>query len=429
MSSKGYELLKPMILKRISCLLLCLCLCFCWTGSCFGLEPKEVLVVANKDMEGSVELASYYMDKRGIPKSHLLSLSLTIDETMARNEYDEVLAKGVLKTLATLKRKHNRRIDAIVLMYGVPLKVAPSLPGFDALDRIRKHRENQNAIVENGENPDSNASAKKKDLGQKIRELLNTNQRAAVDSELALVKVEKYDLDGWIKNPFYVGFQEQELAISKNQVLLVCRLDGPDVKTVYRVIDDSLWAEENGLDGRAYFDARWPEPAETAGLGGYAIYDYALHRAAENAKQRLEVVFDETDGLFPEKACPDAAVYCGWYSLGKYIDSFTWKKGAVGYHIASAECSTLRKKDSSVWCLKMLQKGIAATIGPVHEPYVQGFPIPHVFFTQLLEGYMSLGESYLVSLPYLSWQMVLVGDPLYQPFKPVELEVENSLVP
>jgi hypothetical protein len=56
----------------------------------------------------------------------------------------------------------------------------------------------------------------------------------------------------------------------------------------------------------------------------------------------------------------------------------------------------------------------------VHEPYVQGFPVPHVFFSFLIDGYMSLGESYLVSLPYLSWQMVLVGDPLYQPFRPME---------
>lgn len=388
-----------------------------------------MLVVANKDMTGSVDIARYYMKKRGIPESHLLTLSLTQDETMSREEYEDVLAAGVLKTLATLKRKHTQRIDAIVLMYGVPLKVAPTLPGFEALDRIRKHREKQNAIIESDKNSDPKVIEKKKDLGQKIRELLNTNQRAAVDSELSLVKVEKYDLDGWVRNPFYIGFQGQEATISKNQVLLVCRLDGPDVETVYRVIDDSLWAEENGLGGRAYFDARWPEPAETEGLGGYGIYDYSLHRAAANAKQQMAVTLDESAGLFPENACPGAAVYCGWYSLGKYIDSFEWQKGAVGYHIASSECSTLRKKDSSIWCLKMLEKGIAATIGPVHEPYVQGFPVPHVFFKQLLEGYMSLGESYLVSLPYLSWQMVLVGDPLYQPFKPVEAKASKGLSP
>jgi hypothetical protein len=68
----------------------------------------------------------------------------------------------------------------------------------------------------------------------------------------------------------------------------------------------------------------------------------------------------------------------------------------------------------------MLKHGAAATIGPVYEPYVQAFPLPELFFAALTEGYMNLGESYLVSLPYISWQMVLVGDPLYRPFLPLQ---------
>jgi uncharacterized protein (TIGR03790 family) len=68
----------------------------------------------------------------------------------------------------------------------------------------------------------------------------------------------------------------------------------------------------------------------------------------------------------------------------------------------------------------MLEEGVAATIGPVYEPYVQAFPLPDLFFSKLTEGYLTLGEVYLISLPFLSWQMVLVGDPLYLPFKPAE---------
>ena len=49
---------------------------------------------------------------------------------------------------------------------------------------------------------------------------------------------------------------------------------------------------------------------------------------------------------------------------------------------------------------------------------MQGNPI--FFSSHLTEGYLTLAESYLISLPYLSWQMVLIGDPLYLPFKPVE---------
>ncbi len=64
----------------------------------------------------------------------------------------------------------------------------------------------------------------------------------------------------------------------------------------------------------------------------------------------------------------------------KYVDAFKWQPGAVGYHIASSECSTLKAAGSQVWCKMMLEKGVAATLGPVGEPYLQAFPPPEVFF-------------------------------------------------
>ena len=120
--------------------------------------------------------------------------------------------------------------------------------------------------------------------------------------------------------------------------------------------------------------------------------------------------------LFQPGDCPDAALYCGWYSLGKYVDAFTWRKGAVAYHIASSECATLKQKGSQVWCKRMLEEGAAAVIGPVDEPYVQAFPVPEVFFGLLVEGSLTLAECYAAGTPWLSWRMVLIGDPLYRPF-------------
>ncbi len=131
----------------------------------------------------------------------------------------------------------------------------------------------------------------------------------------------------------------------------------------------------------------------------------------------MEVVLDNRDELFPEKSCPDAALYCGWYSLGKYIDAFTWQKGAIGFHVASSEASTLRKTNSQVWCKRMLENGVAATIGPVKEPYLQSFPLPDQFFPLLMTGKHPLIEVYYRTTPYLSWRQVLIGDPLYTPFK------------
>jgi uncharacterized protein (TIGR03790 family) len=88
----------------------------------------------------------------------------------------------------------------------------------------------------------------------------------------------------------------------------------------------------------------------------------------------------------------------------------------VGYHIASSECGTLKSKTFKGWCLGMLRDGAAAVIGPTDEPYVQAFPIPAMFFSLLVEGQYTLAECYALSVPFRSWRMVLVGDPLYRPF-------------
>lgn len=364
----------------------------------FSLEPEEILVVANRKMEGSIDLAHYYMERRLIPKSHFLPLSLTTEETMSREEYDDTLKINVFDTIKKLQPKN--RIAAIVLIYGVPLKVMPPVPDSGELETVRQLGRN---------------NALKDGQAHKSDRLNKTNMRAAVDSELALVLAGDYDLDGWIQNPYFLGFQLEDIPLNKDQVLLVSRLDGPDPATVYRIINDSLETEKIGLQGKAYFDARWPME-EKNDPSGYKRYDQSIHRAAAIVGKRMRVVVDEQEELFPEKSCPETALYCGWYSLAKYVDSFSWQKGSIGYHIASAECSTLRGHNRPIWCLKMLEKGVAATIGPVHEPYVQGFPLPELFFGHLVEGCMSLGEAYLISLPFLSWQTILIGDPLYRPF-------------
>jgi uncharacterized protein (TIGR03790 family) len=65
----------------------------------------------------------------------------------------------------------------------------------------------------------------------------------------------------------------------------------------------------------------------------------------------------------------------------------------------------------------MLEEGVSATVGPTSEPYVQAFPLPEIFFGLLVDGQLNLVECYMAATPYLSWQMVLIGDPLYKPFK------------
>ena len=383
----------------------------------WALEPDEILVVVNKRMAKSIDIAKYYMEKRLIPSSHLLQLSLSLKETISRQEYDERLKEKILEKLN--ESSFEPRISALVLIYGMPLKVEPSELSWDEKDELRQFRKKQNVLSKLPKLKGEKIEILLKVLTDKISVLTRIKERASVDSELALLEAEPYTLSGWVKNPYFLGFQSSSNVIPKDKVLLVSRLDGPDASTVYRIIDDTLSAEKNGLKGKAYIDARWPLPDGETG-SGYQFYDASLHKAAQHIEKRMEVVIDNKQALFKENCCGQAALYCGWYSLSRYIDSFEWQPGSIGYHMASNECSTLKNTESSVWCLKMLQHGIAAVIGPVYEPYIQGFPVPELFFSHLVEGYMSLGEAYLVSIPYLSWQMILVGDPLYQPFSPVK---------
>ena len=379
----------------------------------FCFVADEVLVVVNTNVPEGFGIVEKYMKLRNIPKENLVETSITTNEIMSREEFDIGLLHPVREKIGQLKKKQ-KSIYAIVLVYGVPLKVLQ--PKLDQktegiVAELKREKDGlQKSINRSGE-----TEGRIQRLVVQIDDLSGVSKRAAVDSELMLVKKENYPLAGWIENPYFVGFQNKKNDLKKNDVVLVARLDGPDAKTVYRMIDDTIATEHKGLTGRAYFDARWPFFAKKA-VDGYGQWDASLHRAAQIVERRMPVTLDSAPELFAPGSAPDAALYAGWYSLGKYVDSFTWVPGAVGYHIASAECSTLRQADSQVWCVQMLQRGVAATIGPVYEPYVQGFPLPEIFFAALTEGYMDLGESYLISLPYISWQMVLVGDPLYRPF-------------
>lgn len=390
---------------------------------CAALEPHQILVIANKNAAGSVELARFYMSVRDIPKTHLLQLSVTNNEWCSRDEYEKKVANKVRKHL--MEKDPLWQIRCLVTMYGLPLKVRPPEMTPEEKKQVETLKRKQKIIKERLQNSEEQKEEgidalreESKTIENRILTLTRKNQRSSLDSELALVLKEDYSLIGGIPNPYFIGYKDKKLPIQKEKILMVSRLDGPSEKTVRRIIQDSLEAEKNGLTGTAYFDARWPRPQKKK-LSGYALYDDSIHKAADQVRKShlLPVVVNDVDALFQPGESPDAALYCGWYSLAKYVDAFTWRPGAVGYHIASSECSTLKNKNSRVWCKMMLEKGVAATIGPVSEPYVQAFAVPEVFFGLLVEGKTSLVECYFLSLPFLSWQMVLVGDPLYRPFK------------
>ena len=384
----------------------------------FGLTGDEIAVIANKQEKKGLKLARFYMEKRGIPEKNLITVNIKNQEACSRSDYDSLIAQPVRAFLNDQQQK----IRCLVTTYGVPLKItSPSLtaPGRKVISDLRKKKE-ELSISLSEENDDELKKTVQKQLSRVKKQIAHLKKihdmRSSVDSELALV-LRVHPLAHWLTNPFYKGNVPGSFSIGRDDVVMVSRLDGPSPESVKKIIIDSLQTEKKGLQGSAFFDARWPDPGLKP-VQGYGVYDRSIHRAADIVRQSGkvgEVVVDEKNSLFAPGSHLSASLYCGWYSLAKYVDAFDWQTGSVGYHIASSECSTLKKKKSQVWCKKMIEKGVAATVGPVGEPYVQAFPPPDLFFSFLLSG-KTLVESYFFSLPHLSWKMVLVGDPLYRPF-------------
>ncbi len=414
---------------RVVVLLLMMCL-IPRAGTASGLSllaPDDIALVVNTRNPHSKTLALYYMQKRFVPWRNLITIDTVEGESCSRQEYEKNIAMPVMAAIRGLEAR-GQKIRCILLVYGIPLKIRQTGPYPEDSNRLLELKREKRQLMEDRKQ----ARSSKKSQGEvakitekirkvqlQINNLTRRNTRASVDSELSLVMAGMYPLAGWIPNPLFQAYgNDSASGIRPEDVIMVSRIDGPDPATVRRIIDDSITTERTGLSGIAYFDARWKEPKGKKRLSGYALYDAAIHHAADLvAKSSLmQVVIDNTPKLFQPGQCPHAAIYCGWYSLARYVDAFQWQRGAVGYHIASAECSTLKKRGSKVWCKRMLEKGVTATLGPVFEPYVQAFPFPDMFFATLIYTGASVAEAYWSSLPYTSWQMVLIADPLYRPF-------------
>jgi len=390
-------------------------------GIGFALEPDEILVIANRQIAVSERIVNYYCEKRKIPKKNIIYLALGYNprEGISRDDYERSLALPIRREL---QRRFPGEIRCLVTTYGIPIKVGPRglLLGMggklNELKLLVSEEKQRLERLEQDPALDSNQmSIQKKQINQKITQMQLEIDRisgketnASVDSELSMVLFRPYELYRWQPNMLRgdvlgLGFR----------TLMVSRLDGPNYKIIKGLIDKALTAEKTGLKGIAYIDSRGIVKKDL-----YGHFDQSLRDLAEfiRSSTKMPIKAEQTGQLFAPGSCPQTAVYCGWYSLGKYVDAFDFVDGAVGFHIASVEAQKLRDPNSSTWCAAMLADGITATMGAVDEPYLHTFPQPKAFFVELFKG-GCLVEAYYHTKPYNSWQLVLIGDPLYRPFK------------
>ena len=374
-------------------------------GASIALAEKPLapatIVIFNKDVPESVELAKFYAQQRGIARDHLVGLSVSKTEEIGRDEYDTMIRDPLRRIFdergwwTVEKGSDPRRVTTtairfVAVMKGIPLKIRP-------------------ASAYPGDKPGSPPIGNRND--------------ASVDSEVAALANFSNQISGPLPNPYFQSYRAI-VELESSVVLLVCRLDAPQVATVRRMITDAVETEKAGLWGRAYLDAARNSSA------GLAQGDHWLAEARDQLhKVGIPLIFEDSPEIFPNSyPMTDCALYLGWYAgtvSGPFAQpDFQFKPGAVAVHIHSFSASTLHDENAN-WVGPLLSKGAAATIGNVYEPYLQLTAHLELFSDRLLHGF-TFAESAYMSAPTLSWMSVMVGDPLYRPYGAwLQLE-ENS---
>jgi uncharacterized protein (TIGR03790 family) len=360
-----------------------------------SLAERTVVLVNSRQSE-SVALGEFYVAQRAIPRGNIISLPMPVAESITWREFvdqiwqplqDELHRRGWLEghlseQLDPLGRRKSaltgHRLAYLVTCRGTPLRIHNDPTAVDPATATR--------------------------LPAQFRQ-----DQAAVDSELSLLAQSPQPTLGFLPNPL---FRTRQLAdLSAELVVKVARLDGPTQADARGLISSALAAERDGLIGRYYVDIGGPHAT------GDRWLDAVRARLSElgyfGDVNREPTTFDSADRF-------DApALYFGWYAgavNGPFTrPGFRFAPGAIALHIHSYSATTLRT-EAEGWAAAFVARGVAATFGNVFEPYLEFTIRPDLLLEQLATG-ATLGDAAYFATPVLSWQGVIVGDPLYQPFK------------
>lgn len=347
------------------------------SAAAYAGGADNVLVVVNDSSARSRTVGEYYVERRAIPLEHVCHLRVTTDETVPRDVYDRKIAAPIAAFLR--KHKLTESILYIVTTSDVPLRIG----GSDGI---------------NGD-------------------------EASVDSELCLLYQDihgrPHPVHGPLPNPLFrqteTTFQHPDVPI-----YLVTRLAGYDFADVKALIDHSLEAANRG---KFIFDCK--TDSEQQGD------NWLIEAAAELPKDR--VILDRTDKVLYDES--DVIGYASWGSNDpnrkRRFLGFHWLPGAIMTEYVSTNARTFQQppdnwtlgswgdKDKSSWFFGSPQsltadyvhEGVTGASGHVFEPYLNLTPRPDFLFPAYYHG-RNLAESYYLSIPALSWENVVIGDPL-----------------
>ena len=357
--------------------------------------PENVLIVVNATVPDSIQVGEYYQRKRRVPTDHLVRLSTSADEQIPRDVYERQI-EGPISTWIARRRAHDR-ILYIVLTKGVPLRI----------------------------------------MGPGGR----SGSVASVDSELALLYRRMAGIpaapNGSVPNPYFHDnrpiAEARPFTHERQDIFLVTRLDGYTVADVIALIDRG---SSPGRDGRVLLDARGSITPEAGSRW--------LERAAEQLRglgQADRVLLDTS-----AEVVKNQSNLLGYFSWGSNDPAMTSREnglafapGAVSASFVSTDGRTF-KEPPPQWTYgrwdspasffggspqslvgDLIRQGVTGVAGHVAEPYLDATIRPDVLFPAYLTGH-TLAESFYLAMPSLSWQSIVIGDPLTAPFPRAAVE-------
>jgi uncharacterized protein (TIGR03790 family) len=338
--------------------------------------PGNVLVVVNERSSLSRSIGEYYVRKRGIPLKNLCKIQVSEEETIPRGDYDSAIAQAV----GTCLRREQlvEQILYIVTTQGVPLRI-------DGIEGT------------NGE-------------------------LAAVDSELAVLYTDLHSgkphaVKGPLNNPFF-GKTDAKFAHPQFPIYLVTRLAAYDFAGVKALVDKALLAKNRG---KFVIDLKADDDEE----GNNWLRNAVIRLPADR------VIFEDSTKVLYKQV--DVIGFASWGSNDKnrherYV-GFQWLPGAIATEFVSTNGRTFARPPKG-WTISdwgsrakwfagspqtmtadYLEEGASAATGHVYEPYLAMTPHPDLLLPAYFQG-RTLAESYYLSIPALSWQNIVVGDPL-----------------
>ena len=350
-------------------------------------------VIINDSSQTSIDIGNYFQQQRNIPNQNMIHITATTNEELDSLEFEQI--RQQIETYLTA----NNLIDSInyiVTTKGVPLKV---------------QRGNCN------------------DLGTG-----NANC-TSFDNEIALILGTLSSFiaaPGMISNPYYNT--SSHFSRSNYGIYLVTRLDGYTKNDVINLIDRS---SSNTLVNKSIANFIFDLSYEGSSLQ-IATFTAMLEAPYDSLiADGWNAVLD-TDTTYLINQQNVLGYYSINYKPANKVLNFTWEKGSIAEMLFDFTANTFYDSintNNDLLIANLISKGATGANGYTYYIFKYASLKANILFDRYTDTSFNynLAESYYMSIPKLSWQNVIIGDPktsiiIDNPIAINENSFENNIV-